>query len=151
MGLGPGWPDWAIFRLLGDCLLWAFLLAFGWIYNKVMGTIHRNDTWNVTEVSHETWRDMIWWVLSLLWAIVMKIIRVAQTFWLLFPRYKLCLNFDKNGSGYILGHFFHTPIWSPCLGLDFSCVLWWLDFLFLGPMLWFYIISPKNVARDWYT
>jgi hypothetical protein len=22
----PGWPDWAIFRLLGDCLLWAVFL-----------------------------------------------------------------------------------------------------------------------------
>jgi hypothetical protein len=22
----PVWPDWANFRLLGDCLLWAFVL-----------------------------------------------------------------------------------------------------------------------------
>jgi hypothetical protein len=40
--------------------------------------------------------------------------RNSPYFLLLFPRKKLCINFDKNRLGYILGDFFHKLIWSPC-------------------------------------
>jgi hypothetical protein len=36
-------------------------------------------------------------------------------FGLLFPLWKLCVNFVKNGLGYMLGDF--LTIWSPCLYL----------------------------------
>jgi hypothetical protein len=48
----PGWPDWANFRLFGDCLLWAVLLKMTkvakilgyFIYGKIdinaLGYIH---------------------------------------------------------------------------------------------------------------
>jgi hypothetical protein len=37
-----------------------------------------------------------------------KIAEVTQIFVMLFPRFGLCINFDKNELGYTLGDFF-TP------------------------------------------
>jgi hypothetical protein len=32
-----------------------------------------------------------------------------------FPKLKLCINFAKNGLGYLFWRFFYKLIWSPCL------------------------------------
>jgi hypothetical protein len=43
----------------------------------------------------------------------MKITELAQLL-AIFSMEKLCLNFVKNGLGYLLGDFIHGLIWSPC-------------------------------------
>jgi hypothetical protein len=40
---------------------------------------------------------------------IIKFSEVAQTFGLLFPKFRLCINFDKKWVGRI----FHKLIWSP--------------------------------------
>jgi hypothetical protein len=50
--------------------------------------------------------------------------RSRQHFWLLFPLWRLCFYFDKNGLGYILGESFSKLVWSPWLRLlFFECLL----------------------------
>jgi hypothetical protein len=42
----------------------------------------------------------------------LKITEAAQIVGLLFPRDKLCINFDKKSVGLHFRRFFHKPIWS---------------------------------------
>jgi hypothetical protein len=66
----PGWPDWANFRRLGDCLVWKLFMQ-------------------VSEV----------------------ISIFGVTF---FHGLTVCINFDKNRFGQILGDFWRKLIRSPC-------------------------------------
>jgi hypothetical protein len=46
---------------------------------------------------------------------VLKITEVAQFLGYFFPRYQLCLNFDKKWFGLHFERLFYTLIWSPWL------------------------------------
>jgi hypothetical protein len=84
-----GWPDWANFRLLGGCLLWAtFYLCKNAL--KVL----------IPTLGWAAFRQLR----SCTYIQVCTYIQYRDYFCPLL-RY-ICIDFDKNCLGYILGHFF---------------------------------------------
>jgi hypothetical protein len=49
-----------------------------------------------------------------------KMTEIAHNFGILFPNFRLCINFDKNGLGYILGDFFANSSGHPVQRWTFS-------------------------------
>jgi hypothetical protein len=59
------------------------------------------------------------------WGSFQVITEIAHNFRLLFPKYRLCINFDKKWVGQHFERFFHKLIWSPCLmPTDCSVINW---------------------------
>jgi hypothetical protein len=87
--LQAGWPDWASFRLLGDFLLWAVL----WKLQKYIAQF----IWLLFT------RPLGW--LFTLGSLLQTTYRSSPSYFATFTLKTLCINFETNGLGDILGDF----------------------------------------------
>jgi hypothetical protein len=64
------------------------------------------------------WANFRLMVNCLLWVVFWKLQKWPTFLVFFFPQFKLCINFDINVLGYILGDLLHKLVWSPWF---FSC------------------------------
>jgi glycerol uptake facilitator-like aquaporin len=54
------------------------------------------------------------WVIVCVFWVYFQIAEVAHILGCFFPQLRLCIKFDQNEFGYVLGDIFHKLIWPPC-------------------------------------
>jgi hypothetical protein len=70
------------------------------------------------------------WVIIFLWAVFSKLQKKPKYLVCLFPRKKLCIEFDEKWVELHFGKCFHKPIWSPCLAFTTLEECWHLHSYF---------------------